>query len=113
MKNTLKLNRDFRRLYAKGRSCAAGTVVVYALPRRRGKGRIGITAGKAVGCAVKRNRAKRLIRESYARLSPRVKYGYDLVFVARAKTPSVKCGAVLRDMGKAMMKLDLLDPENK
>lgn len=108
MKNTLKLNKEFRRLYARGKSCATGSVIVYAMKKRYGENRIGITVGKTVGNAVKRNRAKRLIRESYSQTAERILPGYDFVFVARARTPGLKCSAVQRDMEYALRKLGLL-----
>lgn len=43
---------------------------------------MGITVSPKVGCAVVRNRVRRLIKENY-RLIPNKKYGYDLVVVAR------------------------------
>ena len=45
MKNTLKENRDFRRLYARGRSASSDCLVVYALRNKYGEGRLGITVG--------------------------------------------------------------------
>ena len=59
MKHTLKLNKDFRRLYARGKSVACGCVVVYCMKNRKDENRIGLTVGKTIGKAVKRNRAKR------------------------------------------------------
>lgn len=108
MKNTLKLNKEFRRLYYKGKSYATGSVVVYAAKNRRSYNRTGITVSKTIGNAVKRNRAKRLIRESYYQLCDSIKSGYDFVFVARTKTPNLKCQVVKRDMEYALGKIELL-----
>ena len=65
MKNTLKENRDFRRLYGRGRSASSDCLVVYAMHNKFGAGRLGITVSVKLGCAVQRNRIKRLIREAY------------------------------------------------
>ncbi len=83
MKNTLKQNRDFRRLYGRGRSASADCVVVYALRNRYGAGRLGITAGVKLGNAVQRNRVKRLIREAYRLHLDEMRPDMDLVVVAR------------------------------
>ena len=85
MKKTvsLKSNRDFTRVYKKGKFSAGRYVVLYVLQNSLNINRIGITASKKTGKSVKRNRIKRLIRENYRLSEDRVKVGYDLVFVVR------------------------------
>ena len=70
MKQTIILNqnRDFQTLYKRGISFVTPFVVIYMRPNRFGVHRLGITAGKRVGNAVQRNRAKRLIRQVYREL---------------------------------------------
>ncbi len=99
---TLKENRDFRRLYAKGKSYPSAILVTYVMKNRCECVRIGITTGKKIGKAVLRNRSRRIIREAYRDLSDRIKPGYDLVFVARGKTPFVKSYDVLKSMKKEL-----------
>ena len=108
MKHTLKLNKDFRRLYARGKSVAYGCVVVYFMKNRSGKNRIGLTVGKTIGKAVKRNRAKRLIRESCRQIDGSMKKGYDIIVVARTRINGRKCPQVLNDLRGALKKLNLL-----
>ena len=105
---TLKLTKDFKRLYYRGKCIAARTVVVYILRNRLGRNRIGLTCGKTVGKAVRRNRAKRLMRESYRILSERLKQGYDIVIIARPRITEKKCGDVLKDVRYAFSKLDMI-----
>src|SRR5262249_28917008 len=45
--------------------------------------RYAVVAGKRVGKAVARNRAKRLVREALRRLHPGLEQGYDVVVVVR------------------------------
>ena len=45
--------------------------------------RIGVVAGKMVGKAVERNRAKRLIRHALHPFLPKIPAGWDILFVAR------------------------------
>lgn len=83
MKHTLKENRDFRRLYARGRSAASGCLVVYTMRNKFGPGRLGITVGAKLGNAVQRNRMKRLIREVYRLHQDELRPNMDVVIVAR------------------------------
>ncbi|MDO4155700.1 MAG: ribonuclease P protein component [Oscillospiraceae bacterium] len=87
MKHTIILNqnRDFQTLYRRGISFVTPFVVIYIQPNRLGKHRLGITAGKRVGNAVHRNRAKRLIRQAYRELEDELPPYLDLVIVARAR----------------------------
>lgn len=107
--NRLKLNKDFRRLYAKGKSTVYGCVVVYAMKNKRGTVRIGLTVGKGVGNAVKRNRAKRLLRVAADEAMPNLAPGYDLIFVARNRIDGKKSGQVSHDLLKALKNLRLIE----
>lgn len=60
---------------------------------------MGITTSKKIGKAVTRNRARRIIREAYRQLEPSIKPGWDLVLVARSRTPTCKMQDILRVMG--------------
>lgn len=82
---TIKENKDFKRLYYKGKSFVSPYFVMYIAKGRANKTRLGITAGKKIGCAVKRNRAKRVIRAAFAETSENTSKGYDFVFVARSR----------------------------
>ena len=67
--------------------CDAGVVTVYARPNGGVACRLGISIGRRVGTAARRNRVKRLIREAF-RLSQREHPSsrpapYDLVVVVR------------------------------
>lgn len=82
---TLKNNRDFRRMFAKGKSRAGRPIVVYALRNNLGINRLGISAGVKLGGAVVRNRVRRRIREAYRLNELSFKKGYDLIIVARGR----------------------------
>lgn len=108
MNNTLKLNKDFKRLYYRGKCVACHNVVIYAQKSRLEKTRIGLTCGKSVGGAVERNRAKRLMRECFRILSPRIAGNFDIVIVARSRICDKKCNDVLRDVKYAFKKLGII-----
>lgn len=88
--DTLKRNGEFRRLYGRGRSFVHPLLVTYVGRSRGGAIRIGVTTGKKIGNAVRRNRARRVIMAAFRACLPQVKPGYDLVFVARTRTPGAK-----------------------
>lgn len=104
----IKENKDFQRAYARGKFYVSPVLVSYVIKNRKKTLRVGITTSKKVGNAVKRNRSRRVIRESIRSLAERVKPGYDLIFVARTKTPFVKCGEVCRVMEQQLKSAGLL-----
>ena len=104
-------NNDFRRIYARGKSYVSPLVVVYALKNRTKNVRVGITTSKKVGNAVQRNRSRRVIREAFRALAPRVRPGFDLVLVARGKTPYVKSTDVRRQLELQLQAAGLLREE--
>ncbi len=108
---TLKENRDFSRLYRRGKSFVSPVLVTYVMKNKSENLRFGITTGKKTGNAVKRSRARRVIRAAYYQLYSEIKPGYDFVFVARGKTPYVKSGAIYKAMKKHLNSAGVLKRE--
>lgn len=104
----LNQNKDFRRLYGRGKSRVHPALVTYAVKNRAGFCRAGITTSKKIGNAVARNRARRVIREAYRVLLPAVAGHYDLVFVARGKTTRMKSTELKAIMEKQLRELGLI-----
>ena len=88
MKYTVSLKEPhlFRRLYARGKSAASGTLAVYVRPNHSGKNRLGLTVGTKVGKAVVRNRVRRRIREAYRTHEHQMTPGWDIVVVGRVRS---------------------------
>ena len=86
----LKDNKDFLNLYKKGRYIVSKYSVIYVKPNGRSFNRFGITAGKKIGNAVCRNRAKRLIRLAYRQSEIDMPIGIDIVIVARSGILNIK-----------------------
>jgi ribonuclease P protein component len=74
---------DFERVRRFGKSYAHPFVVLVVLPNEMDQSRFGISAGRSIGNAVQRNRAKRILRETVRPLIPAIVTGWDLVILAR------------------------------
>lgn len=103
-------NRDFLTLYKKGKYVVSKVVVVYYRKNRLPYNRLGITAGKKVGNAVCRNRAKRIIRQAYRENELSMPIGYDFVIVARAVCGN---GRVKSTQVSDLLKTRLLEELNR
>ena len=108
---SIKENHVFRRLYAKGKSAASGTLVLYV--RRTGgrPTRLGLTVSTKVGKAVVRNRVRRRLREVYRLHEDQVLGGRDVVVVARVRAASSGYRQLEKSFLKLADKLELLKKE--
>ena len=86
----MRENKDFLNMYKKGRYITSKYSVIYVKPNNRPFNRFGITAGKKIGNAVARNRAKRLIRLAYQKAEVKLPVGIDIVIVARSGILGIK-----------------------
>lgn len=106
---TLTSNRDFQRIYRRGKSCVSPGLVTYVLKNKNINNlRIGITTSKKVGKAVKRNRSRRIIRAAFSHLHVDMNQPYDIIFVARTKTCYLKSCEVEHYMREHLCSLGLL-----
>lgn len=108
---SLKLNKEFKRVYYRGKSAVFPAIVVYCVKNRRKNNRLGISVSKKIGKAVKRNRAKRVIREAYSSEIDKVdnsKYRYDFVIVARNRCVYQKSTEVAKQLHSAFKKIGLI-----
>jgi ribonuclease P protein component len=62
-----------------------------------GTGRLGLAVGRRVGGAVARNRAKRLLRESFRRNKTEAIRGLDLVLIPKVEIGGRSLGDVERE----------------
>ena len=63
-----------------------------------GTGRAAFVAGRKVGSAVKRNRAKRVLRAAWLGIEPALRAGYDVTWVARAAIRGAKTQDLVAEM---------------
>jgi ribonuclease P protein component len=88
----------------------SGPLLVYALPNELDHLRIGLSVGRRVGNAVRRNLVKRRLREAFRRHRDAWATGYDLLVVVRPHDPlspddyAVQLGEVITRLDKAWRK---------
>lgn len=102
----LKKNLHFKNVYKRGQSIADKYVVIYFVKNNLEETRVGFTASKKVGNSVKRNRARRLMKESFRNIyEAYLKQGYDIVIIARVAIKDASYGDVEKSMKRAMKKV--------
>ncbi len=80
----LTRSRQFQEVRRRGRSWSHALLVLVALHNDVPYSRFGFLVGKRIGKAVKRNRAKRRMREAVRSRLATVSPGWDLILVARS-----------------------------
>lgn len=101
MKNSLKKNEDFKKVFDEKKSCANKYLVLYYKENELDSNRLGIQVSKKVGNSVVRHRLTRLIRESYRLNENKFKHGYDLVVIARTDAK----GKTYKEIEEALLHL--------
>jgi ribonuclease P protein component len=79
----LRKSTDFKRVRRLGKSYAHPLIVLIKHPNEEDISRFGVAAGRSIGNAVKRNRAKRRIREILRLRIPSISSGWDILLLAR------------------------------
>ncbi len=110
---SMKKNHEFRRLYAKGKSVATPSLVVYFRRTNRSYNQLGLTVSTKIGNAVCRNRVRRRLREIYRLNETRLQKGLDVVVVARQKSPFVSYAELEKAFLFACSRLGILCDEPK
>lgn len=107
--DSLRKNYMFGRIYRQGRHYAGRYTVLYYAGNGLEINRLGITASRKVGNSVKRNRFRRLIRESYRLREGSLKTGYDIIFVARFVEQLPTFGKLDREIGYLLRKAGIIE----
>lgn len=106
-KDILRRKEDFTGIYKKGRSVVERYIVLFYKKNNLQYNRIAFLASKKVGNSVKRNRAKRLMKENYRFLKEFINPGYDIIFIARKSINGKKAYDVEKSMKNAIHKAKL------
>ena len=104
MKHSLRGTSDFQKVYKRGKRYEGSLITAFALPNGFAYHRLGVTASKkALGKAHERNRAKRLLRETFRLASPplaNLQRKYDWVLNGRRRLLSSKVANSLAEFEK-------------
>ena len=112
VKRRFRLTRsnDFKRVWRSGKSYAHPLVVLFVLASEAPGVRVGVAAGRTVGNAVRRNRAKRLLRAAMQNLYPKIVPGFDLLLIARQPLFSATLTQTHEALFKLLSRARLLSP---
>ncbi len=80
-------------------------MVVFVAP---GTGLAAFVAGRRVGGAVLRNRARRILRAAWRELAPRVADGHDVVLVARATIAGSRTHELVSEVEGLLMRAQVI-----
>jgi len=90
---------EFKEVISKGVVIDRGIYRAHLLILPGEARKVGFVVGRSVGHACKRNRARRLLREAYRRLRPRLAVGgFRVVFVAKEPVVNLKSTQIMADM---------------
>lgn len=96
----LKRTADFQRVYDDGRRSGDSHLLLFALAQGGEQVRAGFSVSRKHGCAVRRNRRKRLLREAFRLNRHQLPQGYDYVLV-----PRIREDVSLEDYAKSLVSL--------
>lgn len=109
--NVLRRKKDFSSIYKSGKSVGERYVVLFYRKNNLTYNRTAFLASKKVGNSVTRNRARRLMKQSYRELEQKIPTGYDLIMIARNTIVNLKCADVKKSMEAAFVKSKIIRRE--
>ena len=92
-----------------GKSYAHPLIILIASPNEQPNSRFAVSASRAVGGAVSRNRAKRRIRAAVHSNLPTIKTGWDIILIARAPLIDAEWPRVHEALKALLRRAQLLD----
>jgi ribonuclease P protein component len=108
-KHRLTSSTDFKRVRRTGKSFAHPFLVLIVARNDLGISRFGFTAGRSLGGAVQRNRAKRRMRAAlqshFASLAP----GWDSVLIARPAILEAPWEQLMHALEQLLRRAELID----
>lgn len=106
---TLKKNYEFKNVLSKGKFYISKHIILYIKRNNKKENYVGFAVNTKIGKAVRRNRIKRVIRESYYSEQNNIQKGYDIVFLWNKSADdykTIKSQTIHREM------MDILNKAN-
>jgi ribonuclease P protein component len=97
VKNTIKSTNEISSLFKTAQRVNTRSFIALVKHTHGLRGRVAFIAGKRLGAAPKRNKAKRLMREA-ARATAIPWTGVDVVFITQERTLSTRLDVIISDM---------------
>lgn len=107
----IKNKKDFNRVYSSGRAFVCRDMVLYVLRDEKCNGKIGFAAGKKLGCAVVRNRVKRIMREAYRMCRKNLRRDFALILVGRKSLVTAKSDVAIKSFRGLCKRAKLMTAE--
>ncbi len=104
----LKKQADVQRVWQEGRAFAHPLVILRVRANGLAQSRAAFVAGKKLGNAVARNRAKRRLRQALYPHFQRLPPGFDLVLIARGNANDVPFTALTAAVQHVLTRAQLL-----
>ena len=105
----LATRAEFDRVFKAGRRLDGRLFTLLAAANGREHDRLGLTVSRRIGGATVRNRARRLLRESFRRLAARAAGAFDLVILAKADIVGRTQAEVDREFRERIQRLQRAD----
>src|SRR4051812_41010525 len=88
-KKRIRSRVAFSAVFDSGIKQSRGPLTAFAVPTTQSSARLGLSVGRRVGTAPRRNRIKRLLRESFRLMQHDFPRAYDLVIIVRPHEPLI------------------------
>ena len=113
MKKTimLKKNNEFKYVFLKGKYYSGKNIEAFILKNSTQTNKLGLAISKKIGKSTKRNKIKRLLRESYRLREEELKNGYTFVFLWKKTKPVeyANFSNVMEDVGEIFKKANVVN----
>jgi len=106
----VKSEKEFQKVFHDGQSIANRQLVLYVYPKpEQVHFRVGLSVGKKMGNAVKRNQIKRYLRQALHELEPAINPDIDILLIARKDICDKDFFEVKKSMIHIMKLANILD----
>lgn len=114
MKNSIKKNTDFKKIYEEKKSFATKNLVMYISKNSDTESnRLGISISHKVGNSVVRHTLARRIREIFRKNNEQIEKGYDIVIVFRVGSEKQEFFILNDEYVKLCKKHGIIKEKNK